>query len=131
MFTSKCSHRGSVKFPSLGHWEYAKIPTQVPPFDVNFPWVAPPPPPPPTLGLNTDRCIRFNTPQAAQARSESYMCTILRNVKMAVNIKDLYGNQAIDSRRLFSRSDAILAISFIPDLPISLKSHRIGKITTQ
>ena len=25
--------------------------------------------------------------------------TILRNVKMAVNIKDLYGNQAIDSRR--------------------------------
>ena len=35
---------GSVRFPSLGHRQCVRIPTQVPAFDVNFPWFARPSP---------------------------------------------------------------------------------------
>ena len=45
---------GQVKLPTSGYEEVVKIPTQVEPHDVKFPWVARPS----TPVLNIDMCIR-------------------------------------------------------------------------
>ena len=79
--------------------------------------------------------------------------TILRNVKMAVNMKDLYGNPGYTFKKisigrnsqiikntlpylhvvfllvvwLFSLFDVILVISFIPDLPVAFTIQNIKR----